>query len=280
MKGIRSITKYRVPIILVAFLLTFLISGLNYLRSSLMELTVEERSSQLEEIVTQMQVNVENGLSVHWNLATGINNAVQGMHFENTEELCKGIAHLEQDFCTDLYGSRIMLLNSQGLGYLSDGPIGVWYDVSHLTDGGKRHTFVSETDNLEGCYLVFSMELDSTVTVGEKAERFTHLVLLKDINTLKQYYTTATYGAKAATYIIRENGTLTYFDSEASDPIGVRNIYKALREAEYIRGRSFDMVEKSLKEDGIAVANVLLDNVEYFYCLTEMDAYSMVLMRP
>lgn len=278
MKEKESITKYRVPIILVAFLLAVLIMGMNYLRDSLMALTAEERSSQLEEIVAQMRVNVENGLSVHWNLASGINNAAQGRHFDDMDDLYRGIAELEQNFCTDLYGSRIMLLDSQGAGYLTDGSIGIWYDVMHLTDGEHSHTFVSETDNIDGCYLVFSMELDSPITVGVDDSRFTHLVLLKEITTLKQYYTTASYGGNAATYIIRENGTLTYFDSEASDLIGARNVYKALREVEYLGGSNFEQVEENMQSEGIAVANVLIEGDEYYYCLADLDAYSMVLL--
>ena len=76
--------------------------------------------------------------------------------------------------------------------------------------------------------------------MGEDNVRFTHVVLLKDIQTMKQYYTTTTYGGRAATYIIKENGTLAYFDAEEDDVIGARNIYKALREAKHVQGRTFD----------------------------------------
>ena len=101
-----------------------------------------------------------------------------------------------------------MLLDEQGTAYLSDGSAGIWYDISHLLDGQKRHTFVSETDNIDGCFLVFSQELVSLVTMGEDNVRFTHVVLLKDIQTVKQYYTTTTYGGSAATYFIKNNGTM------------------------------------------------------------------------
>ena len=274
----KQITKYLLPVALAMILVVSLVLGVLFMRNSLMKLTVEERSNQLEEMVTQIQANLDSGLQTHWNLVAGLNNAVQGTHFKNSQDVSDSIEHLEKDFCTDLYGCRVMLLDEQGTAYLSDGPAGIWYDISHLLEGEKRHTFVSETDNIDGSFLVFTQELDSPLTMGEDNTRFTHIVLLKDIQTVKQYYTTATYGGSAATYIIKKNGTLAYFDADNDDVIGARNIYKALEEVEYVQGRSFDMIREQLDRDGIAAANIMLNQTEYYYCLTELKNYDMTLM--
>ena len=274
----KQITKYLLPVALAMILVVSLVLGVLFMRNSLMKLTVEERSNQLEEMVTQIQANLDSGLQTHWNLVAGLNNAVQGTHFRNNQDVSDSIEHLEKDFCTDLYGCRVMLLDEQGTAYLSDGPAGIWFDISHLLDGEKRHTFVSETDNIDGSFLVFTQELDSPLTMGENNTRFTHIVLLKDIQTVKQYYTTATYGGSAATYIIKKNGTLAYFDADNDDVIGARNIYKALEEVEYVQGRSFDMIKEQLDRDGIASANIMLNQTEYYYCLTALKNYDMTLM--
>ena len=278
MKERKQTTKYLLPFVLVMILVAVLVSGIFFMRNSLMKLTVEERSNQLEEMVTQIQANLDSGLQTHWNLVAGLNNAAQGNHFKNSQDVSDQIVHMENDFRTDLYGCRVMLLDEQGTAYLSDGPAGIWYDVSHLLDEDKRHTFVSETDTIDGSFLVFSQELDFPITMGEDHVRFTHIVLLKDIQTVKQYYTTTTYGGKAATYIIKKNGTLAYYDADSDDVIGARNIYKALEEAEYIQGRSFDMVKEQLDREGIVAANILLNQTEYYYCLTALNNYDMTLM--
>ena len=274
----KQTTKYLLPLAFAMILVVFLILGIYFMRNSLMKLTIEERSSQLEEMVTQIQANLDSGLQTHWNLVAGLNNAAQGMHFENQQELCDNIARLEKIFCTDMYGSRVMFLDAQGTAYLRNGPVGIWNDVSHLIDGEKQHTFVSETDSIDGCFLVFSQELDSPVTVGEDYVRFTHVVLLKDIRTVKQYYTTKTYGGSAATYFIKNNGTLAYFDADDDDAIGARNVFKALGELEYVQNQSFDTVKEQLDRDGIVTANVMLNQTEYYYCLTSLSTYNMFLM--
>ena len=271
-------TKYIMPVAFAMILVAFLVSGVFFMRDSLMKQTVEERSNQLKEMVTQIRANLDSGLQTHWNLVEGLNNAVQGNQFKNSRDVSDNIAHLENDFCTELYGCRVMLLDEQGTAYLSDGPAGIWYDISHLLDGKKRHTFVSETDNIAGSFLVFSQELDDPITMGENDVRFTHIALLKDIQTLKQYYTTTTYGGSAATYIIKKNGTLAYFDADNDDVIGARNVNKALEEAEYVQGQSFAAVQEQLDKDGIAAANILLNRSEYCYCLTALQDYDITLM--
>ena len=270
--------KYLLPVAFVLILLLSLIWGIRYMRSALMKLTIDERSYQLEEMVTQIRANLISGLETHWNLVSGLNNAVQGNHYANGQDISASIVHLENEFCTALYGCRIMLLDEQGTAHLSDGPAGIWYDINHLIDGERRHTFVSETDTIDGSFLVFAQELETPVVMGSDRTCFTHVVLLKDIRTVKQYYTTTTYGGSAATYIIKSNGTLAYYDADDDDIIGARNVYKALREAEYVQGQGFEAVRAHLDEAGIAVANILLNGCEYYYCLTSLDDYGMTLM--
>ena len=274
----KQTTKYLLPAAFAMILVAVVAFGILFMRNSMMKLTAAERSSQLKEMVTQIQANLTSGLQTHWNLVEGLNNAVQGQHFETKQELCENIALLEKVFCTDMYGSRVMLLDAQGTAYLRTGPVGIWNDVSHLIDENSQHTFVSETDNIDGCFLVFSRELSAPVTMGEENVRFTHIVLLKDIQTVKQYYTTTTYGGSAATYFIKSNGTLAYYDADDGDVIGARNVFKALGEAEYVQEQDFETVKAHLERDGIATADIRLNRTEYFYCLTSLDDYNMILM--
>ena len=107
-------TKYLLPVALAIILVVSLALGVRFLRGYLMKLTVEERSNQLEEMVTQIRANLDSGLQTHWNLVAGLNNAAQGNHFESSQDVADSIAHMERDFCTDLYGCRVMLLDAQG----------------------------------------------------------------------------------------------------------------------------------------------------------------------
>ena len=266
------------PIILALLLAASLVCGIFFIRSFMMQQTIQERSSQLEEMLLQVRVNLEYGLETHWNVLTEIEAAIRGQNYEDEQALTDGIAQMERVFRTDLFGCRVMLLESMGTAYLRDGAVGIWDDVNRLSDGETRHTFISDTRNVSGTFLVFSQKLQIPVSVGEKGARFTHLLLLKDVDTLKKYYTTESYGGQMATYIIKENGTLAYYDANEDDVIGARNIFKALKEVTYIGKLSFDAVMEQLDTQGISAANILLDGKEYYYCLTSLDAYDMTLM--
>ncbi|MGN0906045.1 MAG: ATP-binding protein [Bullifex sp.] len=273
-----SKTRYFLPVILALVLALSLITGVMYMRDSLMDLTVRERSNQLKEMVSQIQANLSTGLETHWNLVTGMEKAIRGRHFSDADELMEGIKYLEDVFCADMYGSRVMLIDDQGTACLDDGPVGIWNDITHLIGDNSRHTFISETDQIEGCYLVFALGLEQPVTMGPVRERFTHVVLLKDIQTVKQYYTTTTYGGSAATYIIRENGVLAYYDAEDDDVLGARNVFKALKEVEYVHGQDFESVNDEFRREGTVAASIQLSGTEYFYCLTSLGNYDMTLM--
>ena len=273
----RNITKYFIPA-LFAFVLTAALGvGVLYIRSYMMKQTVQERSSQLEEMTSQIRTNLDIGLETHWNLVTGIKGTVEGTYYKDEQELMEDIGVLEKEFCTDLYGCRVMLLDTMGTAHLVDGDKGIWDDIGRLADGEERHTFVSDTSNVDGTFLAFTQKLNQPVIVGEDKNRFTHLVLLKDIETLKQYYTTESYGGNAATYIIKENGTLAYYDAQ-DDIIGVKNIFKSLEKAEYVQNRSFNEIREHLNSEGVVATNILIGKTEYYYCLATLETYDMTLL--
>ena len=277
MQKIKKITKYFVPALFVLVIIATLAVSVMYIRAYMMKQTVLERSSQLEEMISQIKTNMDIGLETHWNLVAGIKSSTEGKYYNDEQELVEDIGRLEKEFCTDLYGCQVMFLDTMGTAYLAEGDMGIWDDVGRLADGEERHTFVSDTSNVNGTFLAFTQKLSQPIIVGEDEIRFTHLVLLKDIEVLKKYYTTESYGGNAATYIIKENGTLAYYDAQ-NDLFGVKNIFKALANAEYVQERSFEEIKEQLNSKGVVATNIMIDQIEYYYCLTTLSSSDMTLM--
>ena len=269
--------QYLVHGIFILSLITLLVLGGFYLRSFFMKQAEQERSSQLEEMSSQLRVNLHYNLETHWNLVASIKDYVNVQSFSSKEQAQQGIKEAEGIFHTELYGCRIMLLDAMGRGYTTDGEVGIWDDLKYLADGAVKHTFVTDTSNVKGTYLAFSHKLQST-SDSERGLRFTHMVLLKEISTIRKYYTTESYGGHAATYIINRNGTLAYYDADNEDILGVRNVFKALREGTYSGSKDFATMREQLNNYGIATASVLLKDNEYYYCLAKMAEYDMTIM--
>ena len=277
MQKIKKITKYFVPALFVLVIIATLAVSVMYIRAYMMKQTVLERSSQLEEMISQIKTNMDIGLETHWNLVAGIKSSTEGKYYNDEQELVEDIGRLEKEFCTDLYSCRLMFLDTMGTAHLAEGDKGIWDDIGRLADGEERHTFVSDTSNVNGTFLVFTQKLSKPIIVGEDEIRFTHLVLLKDIEALKKYYTTESYGGNAATYIIKKNGTLAYYDAQ-NDLFGVKNIFKALAKAEYLQERSFEEIKEQLNSKGLVATNIMIDQIEYYYCLTTLSSSDMTLM--
>ena len=269
--------QYLVHGIFILSLITLLVLGGFYLRSFFMKQAEQERSSQLEEMSSQLRVNLHYNLETHWNLVASIKDYVNAQSFSSKEQAQQGIKEAEGIFHTELYGCRIMLLDAMGRGYTTDGEVGIWDDLKYLADGAVKHTFVTDTSNVKGTYLAFSHKLQIT-SDSERGLRFTHMVLLKEISTIRKYYTTESYGGHAATYIINRNGTLAYYDADNEDILGVRNVFKALREGTYVGSKDFATMREQLNNYGIATASVLLKDNEYYYCLAKMAEYDMTIM--
>ena len=269
--------QYLVHGIFILSLITLLVLGGFYLRSFFMKQAEQERSSQLEEMSSQLRVNLHYNLETHWNLVASIKDYVNVQSFSSKEQAQQGIKEAEGIFHTELYGCRIMLLDAMGRGYTTDGEVGIWDDLKYLADGAVKHTFVTDTSNLKGTYLAFSHKLQSR-SDSKRGLRFTHMVLLKEISTIRKYYTTESYGGHAATYIINRNGTLAYYDADNEDILGVRNVFKALREGTYSGSKDFATMREQLNNYGIATASVLLKDNEYYYCLAKMAEYDMTIM--
>ena len=267
-----------IPLLSALPIVVCLLVGIVYIHSFMIRQTTKERTSQLDEMIEQIRVNLEYGLETHWNLLEGIEVSVEGKKYSDIQRLTEEILHLENTFCLDSYGCRIMLIESTGITCLSDGTNGIYDDMKYLSDGAYRKTFISDTSNVKGTFLAFAQKLKSPITVGTDKLHITHIILLKDINEVKKYYTTNSYGGHAATYIIRPNGTLAYYDSEEEDVLKARNIFKALKEAEYVRDRNFEAVKEQLDKKGISAADIRINQTEYFYSLTNLQDYDMTLM--
>ena len=140
--------QYLVHGIFILSLITLLVLGGFYLRSFFMKQAEQERSSQLEEMSSQLRVNLHYNLETHWNLVASIKDYVNAQSFSSKEQAQQGIKEAEGIFHTELYGCRIMLLDAMGRGYTTDGEVGIWDDLKYLADGAVKHTFVTDTNNV------------------------------------------------------------------------------------------------------------------------------------
>ena len=192
MKSNQHRRKLALPAVLIIGLLVFLLAGGSYITNYLQQQIFVERTAQLNEITSQVRVNLCNALDFHWNYLTAAVNLLKRQQFDTAEDVTAYIRELEQVMETEDSSSRLVLLDSQGNCCDGEGKHGVWSDIDLISSGEERYTFISDSYIYDrGSYWAFVQKLETPIQTEGGAEVYTHAVLLKDVYTLTEYYDSA-----------------------------------------------------------------------------------------
>ncbi len=256
-------------------LLLFLLVGGSYFNRYLQDKIFAERAAQLNEITTQVGVNLHNALDAHWNYLTAAVNALERQSLSETAEAADIIRDLERLLETEHYSSTLMLLDNKGNCYDAAGKHGVWSELDQISGGERRYTFISDSYAYENSCWAFVQKLETPLPAGTSGDSFTHAVLLKDVNALSQYYNSGAYSSQSETYILKSNGTRMHDNISQGNILQAYNVIKALEEME---GQSIPDIKAALAERGTISSNFRHQNTEYFYCLASLAEYDTLLL--
>ncbi|MCI8624564.1 MAG: response regulator [Provencibacterium sp.] len=260
---------------LAVCLLLFLPAGGVYFTKYLRAQIFEERTTQLNEITSQVRVNLDNALDSHWNYLSAAVNALENQSFAAAEGVVERISSLEQFLEMESYSAMLMLLDSQGNCYDRNGKHGVWSDIGRISDGEDRHAFISDSYIYQGGYWAFVQKLDAPVQIEGTGVQLTHAVLLKDVYALAEYYDSSAYGGQNETYILKSDGTRMHDDASKENTIQAYNVLKVLEEME---GQRIPDIRAALKEQATVSANFRYNGAEYYYCFASLAEYDTLVL--
>lgn len=266
------------PVIPAVGLFLFLMVGGVYFTKYLQKQIYLERTTQLNEITSQVRTNLGNALDFHWNYLATAANELKRREYGSVRDLTEYVRELERILETERSSSRLMVIDHRGNCYDKDGKHGIWADIDRISGGAMRYTFISDMDIGAGSYWAFVQKLGEPVEAGLTGTSITHIVLLKDVHSLTEYYDSAAYGSQSETYILKSNGTRMYDNVSEEDTIQAYNVLKALEEMEHRRGLpAMDLQEKLAKKDVVST-NFLYNGNEYYYCISLLSEYDTMLL--
>ena len=149
------------PAALMAGLLLFLLAGGLFFAKYLQNQIASERTTQLNEITGQVQVNLRNALDSHWYYLTAAVNELEGRSPASAQDAGACIGALERLLEMESYDAMLMLLDSQGNCYDAAGKRGVWQDIDRISGGGERYTFITDSYIYQGSYWAFVQKFDT-----------------------------------------------------------------------------------------------------------------------
>ena len=266
------------PVALAVCLFLAVLAGGSYFAGYLKKQIFAERTTQLNEITLQVQSNLNNALDAHWNYLVAAANLLENQEYDTVQDIIRQLKRQEQILETDHYNSKLILLEDRGNCCDAGGRRSVWSDIDRVSGGEERYTFISDTEIYDGSYWAFAQKLDEPVCTKSGDAVFTHIVLLKDVCALSDYYDSRAYGNKNETYILKSNGTRMYDDVSEDDTIQAYNVLKALSKADGKRQISFDDIKATVEKSGAFSTNFYYEGEEYYYCLTALETYDTMLL--
>ena len=258
----------------VSLLLLLVISGIYFMRY--LELRIyEERTDQLNEITSQVYVNLNNTLSTHFNYISFAVNMLEGYEPDTVQEAAAYISELERVLETESRGCRFVLLDSQGNCYDTSGYRGLWPDVNILSSGEDRYSFISDSYIYQGNYWKFVKKLSTPIYLKKDDVSFAYIALLKDMQTLTSYYDSGAYDGHNETYILKSDGTRM---NEGLFQERMIESYDVLDTLENMEGQRYSDIRAALAQTNMLSSNFIYNGEEYYYCIASLNPHEAYLL--
>ena len=229
----------------------------------------------MNEITSQVYVNLNNTLSTHWSYITFAINMLEGYEPDTIEEAGAYISELERILETESRGCRFVLLDSQGNVYDTSGYRGLWPDVEILASGEERYSFISDSYIYQGNYWKFVRKLSIPLNLREDNISFTYIALLKDMQTLTSYYDSGAYNGHNETYILKSDGTRI---NEGLFQERMIDSYDVLDTLENMEGQRYTDIRAALAKTNMLSSNFFYNGEEYYYCIVSLKPHEAFLM--
>ena len=276
----KKVKRYGFLVLLALGIAAALAAGAVVVRRHLRAQLYEERAAQLTQVTIQLRTTLRNALDAQWETLDAAEKVFSegGCTVKSQGQIFMAVRRINRLMNADSRNSFLFLLDDTGNCYDSSGKRGIWGDINQITDNGKRHTFISDSATYDEVCWAFVSKLDAPVQLTDKGGTITHLVWMKEISSIDEYYDSQTYDGKNETYILKENGTRMYDNTGEGDSISSYNVFKALRSMKHLREKNFDAAYEVLKNAGTVSTNVSLDGKEYYYGLADLEEYGTILM--
>ncbi len=231
-----------------------------------------ESISQLKETSKQLFEKLNVQVDLQWSYLEKFEEIVNENSTLSQEEMANIILESEENLAP--VGKTILFraIDSDGYFYTHDGRQGLWSGIDKLTDADKESFLLSnwlDSDN----YMVFASSTDKEITIDGK--KIIKLVLLRPMGEIKPFYTSTVLNNQNSVYIIDDEGTILFDDSNLAElNFQGKNIFTYLEEMDYPHIDNFEYLEEQSWQEDIVCSDVDIQNTKYYIVYNRMREYT------
>ena len=247
----------------------FLCFFINYIDKIL----YDERLGQMSEVTKQLFSGLNDAVGNNWERAGIQKNTLQAASLGTINDLYDFME--KQEVISEMQANDMSLIavDSTGKYYKSDGPHGLMREIKYLESAPRQVNYVSNTMTSSESSMVYLYELDTPVTVQDDNQKDITIIYygtMQNMERLNKYFNCSAYNNENSVYVLDEDG-MKLFNSSAVELVHGYNIYSVLKQMKYYHNQDFDKTLKQLQETGSAYSSAVLDGVEYYYAIANLD---------
>ena len=233
----------------------------------------DERLGQMSEVTKQLFSGLNDAVGNNWERAGIQKNTLQATSLGTINDLYDFME--KQEVISEMQANDMSLIavDSTGKYYKSDGPHGLMREIKYLESAPRQVNYVSNTMTSSESSMVYLYELDTPVTVQDDNQKDITIIYygtMQNMKRLNKYFNCSAYNNENSVYVLDEDG-MKLFNSSAVELVHGYNIYSVLKQMKYYHNQDFDKTLKQLEETGSAYSSAVLDGVEYYYAIANLD---------
>ena len=233
----------------------------------------DERLGQMSEVTKQLFAGLNDAVGNNWERAGIQKNTLQAASLDTINDLYDFME--KQEVISEMQAKDISLIavDSTGKYYKSDGPHGLMREIKYLESAPRQVNYVSNTMTSSESSMVYLYELDTPVTVQDDNQKDITIIYygtMQNMKRLNKYFNCSAYNNENSVYVLDEDG-MKLFNSSTVELVHGYNIYSVLKQMKYYHNQDFNKTLKQLEETGSAYSSAVLDGVEYYYAIANLD---------
>lgn len=243
------------------------------------QILYEERLSQMKVVTSQLFEGLEGMIDNRWETVASQSNRLDNIEVTNILELSEFM--MKQSRINELKekSQRLIAVDDLGRYYTQKGLQGNLTEMNVLAEQPDQVSFVSNTVTTNKTEIVFLKKVKQPIHIndGRRTVLIEYYGIAQDMRVFNPYFECNAYKGNNTVYVVDHNG-LKVFNSQADEVLHGYNTFTVLKNMKYLHGSSFEQAKQILSENCISYSNAILDGVEYYYSLYQMEDFEWTLL--
>lgn len=236
------------------------------------QILYEERLSQMKVVTSQLFEGIEGMMDNRWETVASQSNRLDDIEVTNILELSEFMMQQSRINEFEEKSQRLIAVDDLGRYYTQQGLQGNLTEMDVLIEQLDQVSFVSNTVTTNRTEIVFLKKVKQPIHIndGSRAVLIEYYGIAQDMRVFNPYFECNAYKGNNTVYVVDYNG-LKIFNSQSDEVLHGYNTFTVLENMKYLHGSSFEQAKQILSENCISYSNAILDGVEYYYSLYQME---------